>query len=300
MLSLSQYCFFASIIAVSLALVSYVFAFASVRIARSHVALAIDTPAATLTANASPTDMATLEGAESSNAITFGILTTWLALGLLTATLFFRWRATGHGPFANMYEFSIAFAWGALLVNAYFLKRYRQWAVGVVVLPIALALLLYATTVPSEIEPLVPALQNNLLLTVHVATAVIAYGAFAVGFAAGFLYVIQTNGPKWGLPDRTILDDVSYRSMLVGYPFLTLTIVLGAIWADIAWGKYWSWDPKEDAALMTWILCTAYLHARGARGWRGKRAAVLLMIVFISTLFTYFGNLFFGGLHSYG
>jgi cytochrome c-type biogenesis protein CcsB len=291
MLSLSQYCFFASIIAVSLALISYVLAFASVRIARSRVALAGDPAGA---------DVSTLAGAESSNAVTFGILTTWLALGFLTTTLFFRWRATGHGPFANMYEFSIAFAWGALLVNAYFLRRYRQWAVGVIVLPISLALLLYATTVPSEVEPLVPALQNNLLLTVHVATAVIAYGAFAVAFAAAFLYMIQGGGPKWGLPDRTLVDDLSYRSMLVGFPFLTLTIVLGALWADVAWGKYWSWDPKESASLVTWIICCAYLHARGARGWRGKRAAVLLMLVFAATLFTYFGNLFFGGLHSYG
>jgi len=287
MLSLSQYCFFASIVTVSLALVSYVLAFASVRIARSRVALAGDPAGA---------DVSTLAGAESSNAITFGILTTWLALGFLTATLLFRWRVTGHGPFANMYEFSIAFAWGALLVNAYFLRRYRQWAVGVIVLPISLALLLYATTVPSEVEPLVPALQNNLLLTVHVATAVIAYGAFA----AALLYMIQSGGPKWGLPDRTLVDDLSYRSMLVGFPFLTLTIVLGAIWADVAWGKYWSWDPKESASLVTWIVCCAYLHARGARDWRGKRAAMLLMLVFAATLFTYFGNLFFGGLHSYG
>jgi len=171
---------------------------------------------------------------------------------------------------------------------------------GVIVLPIALAMLLYATTNPSTAAPLVPALQNNLLLTVHVAVAVVAYGAFAVGFGAAVLYVVQANGEKWFLPSRDLLDDLSYRATLIGFPFLTLTIVLGALWADIAWGRYWSWDPKESASLVTWIVCGAYLHARAARGWRGQRAALLLMLVFGATLFTYFGNYFLGGLHSYG
>jgi cytochrome c-type biogenesis protein CcsB len=168
------------------------------------------------------------------------------------------------------------------------------------VLPVGLALLLYATTIPSAAAPLVPALQNSLLLTVHVAVAVIAYGAFAVGFAAAVLYLLQPGGGRLSLPKRDLLDDLSYRATLIGFPFLTLTIVLGAIWADVAWGRYWSWDPKESASLVTWLVCGAYLHARAARGWRGRRAALLLMVVFAASLFTYFGNLFFGGLHSYG
>jgi ABC-type transport system involved in cytochrome c biogenesis permease subunit len=199
-----------------------------------------------------------------------------------------------------MYEFSVAFSWGALLVHTYFLSRYGQWAIGVVVLPVTLALLLYATSLSSDAAPLVPALQNSLLLTVHVAVAVIAYGAFAVGFGAVILYLVQGGRDRWPLPGRDLLDNLSYRAMLIGFPFLTLTIVLGAVWADIAWGRYWSWDPKESASLVTWLICGAYLHARAARGWRGRRAALLLMAVFAATLFTYFGNLFFGGLHAYG
>ncbi len=291
MLRMSQYCVFAGIIAVILALVCYVLAFASVRVARARTALATE-PAAGGTE--------TIGVGAPSGLVVFGTLTTWLALGFLSAALVFRWFGTGHGPFANMYEFSIAFAWGALAVHVYFLQRYRQWTTGVVVLPIALAMLLYATTIPSTASPLVPALQNNLLLSVHVATAVIAYGSFAVGFAAALLYVVQAGGPRWFLPKRELLDNLSYRAMLIGFPFLTLTIILGAVWADIAWGKYWSWDPKESASLVTWIVCGAYLHARAARGWRGQRAALLLMVVFAASLFTYFGNLFFGGLHSYG
>ncbi len=292
MFNLSQYCVFASIVAVALGLICYVLAFASGRVAQARMALMVESSDGAISTTA-------LDSGPSGVAV-LGTLMTWLALGFLTAALVFRTFATGHGPFANMYEFSIAFAWGALLVNGYFLRRYRQWAIGVVVLPIALGLLLYSTTVSSEVEPLVPALQNNLLLTVHVATAMIAYGAFAFGFAAAFLYLLQSGEERRLLPKRELLDDISYRATLVGFPFLTLTIVLGAIWADIAWGKYWSWDPKESASLVTWIVCCAYLHTRSTRGWRGRRAALMLMLVFVATLFTFYGNLFFGGLHSYG
>ncbi len=292
MLRLSQYCVFAGIVAVAAALTSYVLAFASDRVARAHTVFAAESSGGTVTTIAA--------GEAPRGAAAFGTLTTWLSLGFLSAALVFRAIATGHGPFANMYEFSVAFAWGALVINAYFMRRYRQWAVGVIVLPVALGLLLYSTTVSSADEPLVPALQNNLLLTAHVATAVVAYGAFAVGFAAAVLYLLNREDRGSLLPKRQLLDDLSYRAALIGFPFLTLTIVLGAIWADIAWGKYWSWDPKESASLVTWVVCCAYLHARAARGWRGQRAAVLLIAVFAAVLFCYYGNLFFGGLHSYG
>lgn len=301
MLNLSQYCVFAGIVTVALALILYVLAFASDRVARARTVLAVESAGGEIPASALAGEVGTTDIAGPPGGVALlGTLMTWPALGFLTAALIFRTLATGHGPFANMYEFSVAFAWGALLANAYCLRRYRQWTIGVIVLPIALALLLYATTVPNAVEPLVPALQNNLLLTVHVATAMIAYGAFAVGFAAALLYLLQSDGRRRLLPKREMLDDLSYRATLVGFPFLTLTIVLGAVWADVAWGKYWSWDPKESASLVTWIACCAYLHTRATRGWRGRRAALMLMVVFVATLFTFYGNLFFGGLHSYG
>lgn len=290
MLTISEYSFFAGIISVVLALVCYVLVFASVRVARTRTALADGRAGATTV---------TIARGDSGKLASFGSLTTWLALGFLTAALTFRTIATGHGPFGNMYEFSIAFAWGTLAVYVYFLHRYRQWAIGVLVLPVALALLLYATTLPDTAAPLVPALQNDLLLTVHVAVAIIAYGAFAFAFAAALLFVIQSKRPWRHLPKPELLDEISYRSVLIGFPFLTLTIALGAVWAEIAWGRYWSWDPKETASLVTWLVCGAYLHSRTVRGWRGKRAAWLLMAVFVATMFTYFGNYFLGGLHSY-
>jgi cytochrome c-type biogenesis protein CcsB len=198
-----------------------------------------------------------------------------------------------------MYEFSVAFAWGVLGAYLYFERKYHLRTLGLIALPIALGMLFYATTIPSTADPLVPALQNNLLLTVHVAVAIVAYGTFSVAFGAAVLYLIQPPEGRRGLPKPEILDEISYRAVIVGYPFLTLVIVLGAVWAEQAWGTYWNWDPKETASLVTWLIYGAYLHARVVRGWHGKPAAWLLMLGFAATLFTYFGNLFFGGLHSY-
>lgn len=223
-----------------------------------------------------------------------------VAIGFASASLVLRALATGHGPFANMYEFSVAFAWGILVADAWFEHRYRQRVLGLVTLPVALGLMAYALSIPSTVEPLVPALQNSLLLTVHVAVAIVAYGSFTIGFAAAILHLVQPDEGRWGLPRPAVLDEIGHRSVVVGFPFLTLTIVLGALWADVAWGRYWAWDPKETASLVTWLIYAAYLHARLVRGWRGRRAAALLAVGFAATLFTFFGvNLFLPGLHSY-
>ena len=227
-----------------------------------------------------------------------GILTV-NAFVFLTASLLMRAVATGHGPFANMYEFSIAFAWGILALHLYFQLRYGLSMLAVLVLPVAVGLLAYAATVPNNVEPLVPALQNQLLLTVHVAVAVIAYGAFTVAFAAAVLYLIQRNDTVRWLPRGTVLDEIGYKAVIVGFPLLALVILLGAIWAEIAWGSYWTWDPKETASLATWLIYGGYLHARVVRDWRGQRSAYLLIGGFAATLLTYYGNLFFGGMHSY-
>ena len=218
----------------------------------------------------------------------------------LTASLTFRSIEAGHGPFSNMYEFSLAFAWGALALYLYFEVQYKLRSLALLVLPVALGLMTYATTVPSDIEPLVPALQHNLLLTVHVAVAIIAYGAFALGFGTAVLFLFQRRDSIRWLPRSTVLDELGHKAVMVGFPAMFLTIILGAVWADIAWGRYWSWDPKETASLVTWLIYGGYLHARVLRGWRGTRSAGLLIVGFGATLFTYYGNLFFGGLHSYG
>jgi ABC-type transport system involved in cytochrome c biogenesis permease subunit len=287
---LAEYAFVAGTLSTILALVGYVFyALSGVRAARLAVAgVPMMTGGVSFTA-----------GSRTTSIGHYATLLAWLGFVVLLASLVFRTIATGHGPFSNMYEFSIAFAFGILGAYLWFERTYHQRILGLLALPVALALLGYAATVPASIEPLVPALQNNMLLTVHVATAIVAYGSFTIAFAAALLYLVQPEGGRWGLPKPELLDEIAYRAIVVGFPFLTLTVVLGALWANVAWGTYWSWDPKETASLVTWLLYGAYLHARVVRGWRGNKAAILLLAGFGATLLTYFGNLFFGGLHSY-
>ena len=295
MFKMSEYSFVAGLLAAGLAFICYVLAMVLARSAR---------PATGMAAAGAGGGTVTVSGpAHSSGSAaamaTYGTLIAWLAFAFVTASLIFRTIAVGHGPFANMYEFSVAFSWGILGAYLVVERRYHLRTIGLIALPAALLLMLYATTIPATSEPLVPALQNNLLLTVHVAVAIVAYGSFTVAFGAALLYLIQPAGGRRGLPRLEILDEVSYRAVVIGFPFLTLVLVLGALWAEVAWGRYWGWDPKETASLVTWLIYGAYLHARVVRGWHGRRSAALLLIGFAATLFTYFGNLFFGGLHSY-
>lgn len=303
MLQLSQFLLVASILLVLVALGAYVVALASRRSVRQVVgsAAAVSGRRGGVAVAEPPADVVAVEppASRGTGLATYATYFTWLALAALTGTLVARTILTGHGPFANQYEFALAFAWGMLAAYVYFERRYHVRTLALLILPIAAALMLYAMTVGDAALPLVPALHNNLLLTVHVAVAIVAYGAFTVGSAAAALYLIQPEGGRPGLPKPAYLEEISYRSVIIGFPFLTMVIVLGAVWAEQAWGTYWNWDPKETASLVTWLIYGAYLHARVVRGWRGRRAAWLLMLGFAAILLTFFGNLFFGGLHSY-
>jgi len=290
MFKMSEYALVASMLSSGLALVAYLaYVLGGLRAARMQAA---GGPVRTVSVGFSVSPGLASVGR-------YGSILSWLAFVFLALSLVFRAIATGHGPFANQYEFALAFAWGVLGAGVWFEARYHQRIISMLTVLIALGLMVYATTVPNDIDPLVPALQNNLLLTFHVATAIVAYGSFTVGFAAAILYLVQPPEGRWGLPRPELLDEIGYRAIVVGYPFLTLVIILGALWAEVAWGRYWGWDPKETASLVTWLIYSAYLHARIVRGWRGSRAAWLLVAGFGATLFTYFGNTIFGGLHSY-
>jgi ABC-type transport system involved in cytochrome c biogenesis permease subunit len=184
-------------------------------------------------------------------------------------------------------------------MGIFFEWRYKTAAAKTVGLIVAFLLLIFATVQHARPEPLVPALQQSLLLSVHVASAVVAYGTFTIGFGAAILFLIQNRRNSSWLPDKEVLNTISYQSVVIGFPFLTATIVLGALWADIAWGRYWGWDPKETSSFVTWLLYVAYIHARLMRGWRGTRTAILLIVGFVAILLTFFGNYIFTGLHTY-
>jgi len=228
------------------------------------------------------------------------LIVTILSFIFISTSIIIRVVETGHGPFTGMYEFSIAFVWGILIMSIIFSWKYRNIILNFAGILVAICLLLYASTLSTKTAFLVPALQNSYLLSAHVATAVIAYGAFTTGFIASIFSLIQNNKNKFSLlPSSKSLENISYRAVLIGFPFMTLVIVLGALWADVAWGRYWSWDPKEIASLVTWLIYAAYLHTRILKGWHGKKSDLLLILGFVAVIFTFFGNYIFSGLHSY-
>jgi cytochrome c-type biogenesis protein CcsB len=227
----------------------------------------------------------------------------WLTLtafAILAASITLRAIAVGRGPWGNLFEFSLAFAVSILLGYLVLARRYPIRSIASIPLGVALALALYASSLPSDIKPLVPALQNAPLLTIHVGMAVLSYGIFATSFAAGVGYLIQGRADRFAwLPSHRVLDSVAYRSVIIGFPIFATMIILGSWWASIAWSRYWGWDPKETAALVTWLIYAIYLHARNQRAWAGRPAALLLVVGFGMVLVTYSGSLWFNGLHAY-
>ena len=223
-----------------------------------------------------------------------------IATGSLGVALIARAIVVGRGPWGNLYEFTVAFAFGICAATIFFDRKQRLPALSTIAYGVALALLAYATTLPNAVVDLVPALQHPLLLTIHVGMAMLSYGIFAFAFAAGVAYLLQgeTDRFSW-LPPAKRLDLVAFRAVTVAFPLFAGMLILGSIWASIAWSRYWGWDPKETSALATWLVYAVYLHARSQRGWQGRPAALLLVIGFVAVLLTYSGNLWFTGLHTY-
>jgi cytochrome c-type biogenesis protein CcsB len=221
----------------------------------------------------------------------------WVALG---GALLTRAVLVGRGPWGNLYEFSVAFAFMMLAGYLVLGRRYPIRSIGFIPVGVAAGLLLYAASLPSDIKPLVPALNNAPLLTIHVGMATLSYGIFATSFAAGVGYLVQGQHDRFAwLPSHRTLDEVAYRAVIVGFPIFATMIILGSWWASIAWSRYWGWDPKETSALVTWLVYAVYLHARNQRRWAGRPAALLLVVGFGMVLVTYSGSLWFSGLHSY-
>ncbi len=234
----------------------------------------------------------------------------WFTVFMLFMSLLIRTVVEQHAPWSNLYEFSLSFTTALLLCylifEARFHERVRAWGlyIGVLsIITVGIAVFLGVTyNMINDSTALIPALQDKPILAIHVATAIFAYALFSVAFGAGVIMLVQGGEGRrfaW-LPSAEAADELAYKAVIAGFPLLALTLILGAYWANYAWGHYWSWDPKETSALITWLLYAVYLHARGIRGWRGKRIAWLLTLGFIATLFTYYGVSFFvPSLHSY-
>jgi cytochrome c-type biogenesis protein CcsB len=229
---------------------------------------------------------------------------TW---GLLTVGLVRRGLAAGHWPLTNRYEFALCFAWAIvavyLLLEASWRRtgpaasprpearlEGRERGAGPFVLAVALLVATYAVTRPAAdraVAPLLPALRS-VWLQVHVLTAVVGYGAFGVAAGLGLMRLVY-RGERQRWPAAREIERTMERAMALGFPWLTLSILTGAIWAHNAWGRYWGWDPKETWALVTWLWYLLILHLRPLRRWRSRRLAVLTVVGFGLVLFTFVG-----------
>ena len=389
----------------------------------------------------------------------FASLATWAGLIANTGAVAHRWYEAGHPPFASIYEMLLSFVWTLAALTLIAEKRYGVKVIGTVTMPVAIVGVILMQLLPSEVRPLVPALQSTWL-HVHVTLAMLAYAACALSFALAMMFLIQdkmktetflaatsifTVGiyaailmrfEKWGglnvvawdaenktemfisrgvrlfvtipdlgwlmllvfaavaaplvlyilarvrnnegflatanravflsillqslaliffllrtrngsypsldaegvyptslaaspfllsalvggifanllyllmlwrradlerlLPDADALDRITYKTICIAFPLLTLMIAAGAYWANRAWGSYWNWDPKETWAAITWLVYAGYLHMRITRGWRGRRAAYFAILGFAVVMFTFFGVTYLlPGLHAY-
>ncbi len=237
-----------------------------------------------------------------------GLSLAWLGFGLLLLGAVLRGVWAGRVPWGNMYEYSLSSAVAILGVYLFLsLRRDLRWlgvfATAATLLTVGLAV----TVLYTEAAQLVPAL-TSWWLVIHVSAAVVSGGAFTIAAGLTGLYLWRERAERKGrargavarLPQAIKLDTMAYRILAFAFPLWTFAVIAGAIWAENAWGRYWGWDPKETWAFITWVIYAGYLHARATAGWRGRRAAYIAILGWVSFLINYFGvNLFVNSLHSY-
>jgi cytochrome c-type biogenesis protein CcsB len=257
----------------------------------------------------------------------------------ITTILTWRWIESGYFPLSNLYESLLFFTWGITFIALLLESLTSLNLLGAIITPLSMFIVGFATlSLPDGMQkaaPLVPALKSNWLM-MHVSIMMFSYSTLIIGSLLSIVFLILTRGRQVSLkgssvgniniPGNTIsetsdlqlhdsydgiiekklnllesLDNLSYRIIGLGFPLLTIGIIAGAVWANEAWGSYWSWDPKETWALITWLVFAAYLHTRITKSWQGKGPAVLASVGFIVVWICYLGVNFLGkGLHSYG
>ncbi len=223
-----------------------------------------------------------------------------IAFIFTTVSVVTRTIEVGHLPFSSMFEFGLSFLWGALLAFLVIEFKFNLPGLGMFFTPLACFASMWLLTMNQEAAPLMPALRSNWLY-IHVFTAIIAYGCFAVSFVTALMYLLKEQGLFDSfLPSLETLDNLTYKIISFAMPFMTLLIITGAIWAEDAWGNYWSWDPKETWSLITWLIYAGYLHTRLIVGWKGRRSIFFAILGFLAVLFTFVGvSYLLPGMHSY-
>jgi len=209
----------------------------------------------------------------------------------------------GHFPITDLPESLCFFAWCISLTFMAANLRYKINVLGAFILPLVSLLTIFSQVLWQE-HNAIPAPLNSAWVHFHVTVAFLAYAAFFLTFVAGVLYLIQEKELKekrfrflyFRLPSLQVCDELLRRSLFVGFVSMSLAIISGAFWAQQAWGHFWSWDPKETASLITWGIYFVLVNYRLSTKWRGRRAAYISIIGFVSTLFTFGVN---WGLHTY-
>jgi len=275
----------------------------------------------------------------SSLVSNIGRLSTIIANLLLFFILCSRWIVAGYFPLSNLYESLLFLTWTLLTIYLFIETKTKSKLIGSILIPVALLINGFANlTLSPEMQkssPLVPALQSNWLM-MHVSMMLLSYATLIMGSLLCILFLVISRNkdvdlkviddsslPLYNImldyyeakllsPSNEIselgklkllqsIDNWSYRIIGLGFPFLTIGIISGGVWANEAWGSYWSWDPKETWALITWLVFATYLHARITKGWEGKKTAILGGLGFFVIWICYLGVNFLGkGLHSYG
>jgi cytochrome c-type biogenesis protein CcsB len=276
---------------------------------------------------------------QTNNLIQIGQISSIIANLLLVFILASRWIIAGYFPLSNLYESLLFLTWTLLTIYLYLENKTKSKLMGAILIPVALLIMGFANLTLSpdmqKASPLVPALQSNWLM-MHVSMMMLSYATLIMGSLLCILFLViskyqdvdlqlvdESSVPLYNVmldyyeaklfsPSDEIselgklkllqsLDNWSYRIIGLGFPFLTIGIIAGGVWANEAWGSYWSWDPKETWALITWIVFATYLHSRITKGWEGKKTAVLGGLGFFVIWICYLGVNFLGkGLHSYG
>ena len=291
---LSNMMVYATMLALTFAMVAFAMSFAAARNVRTPVAANV-AAGDVLVAQAPPEP--STRGRTAGNV---GIALTWVAFALLAVGVVLRGIWAGRVPWGNMYEYSLTSALAILGVYLFLsLRRDVRWLGLFAVIPTLLTLGLAVTVLYTEAAQLVPALKSYWLI-IHVSAAIICGGAFTIAAGTALLSIMRNRLPAGGLPDSERLRTITYRIVAFSFPLWTFAVIAGAIWAENAWGRYWGWDPKETWAFITWVIYAAYLHARSTAGWRGNASSWIAIAGWVSFLINYFGvNLFVNSLHSY-
>jgi cytochrome c-type biogenesis protein CcsB len=236
----------------------------------------------------------------------------WLANTLALVTRAHeRLQLSGtFAPWSNQFEAMAYVSWAIILGYVLLECKYGLKAVGAFVVAIGFIAMGAASLLPyryQTAEPLVPAL-NSYWIYIHVSVTLTSYAAFATAGGLGVMYLVKERGERRerqsemvaSLPDLETIDELGYKAIMVGFPLLAFGIILGAMWANYAWGGYWSWDPKETWSLIVWLIYGAYIHARMTRGWEGRRAAIYAVFGLLMVIFCFWGvNFLLSGLHAY-